>query len=273
MAQRIKTWLHGIAAAFQFLTRLPLPVAVPFDEATLARSVVAYPAVGLVIGILLAAAGAAAAWLLPPLPAAVLTLTAWVAVTGGLHLDGLMDTADGLLSSRSRERMLEIMKDSRVGAMGVMAGGLQLLMKAALLTAWAGDARRAPWLLLATAPLLSRAFLAAAIAGWPYARADGAGLGGLYRGVSRRHAAAAALIAAPLTLALALAAGQGPARWQAAAWAAALFAAAYAAGWALARGMSRKLGGLTGDTYGALNELLETLLLLIMAIGIHHRWL
>lgn len=269
MASRIKTFLHAVAAAFQFLTRLPLPVAVPFEEATLARSVVAYPAVGLVVGFLTSAAGAVAGWLLPPLPAAVITLAVWIALTGGLHLDGLMDTADGLLSNRSRERMLEIMKDSRVGAMGVIAGGLQLLLKAALLNNWTGAASRSAWLLLPAAPLLSRAFLAAAIAGWPYARAEGAGLGGLYRGVTRRHAGAAALFAAPLTLAIA-AAAFGPARLPAAAAAAAaLVAIAYAAGWALAGRMSRKLGGLTGDTYGALNELLESLLLLIMAIGIH----
>uniref|UniRef100_UPI0005850CC2 adenosylcobinamide-GDP ribazoletransferase n=1 Tax=Paenibacillus sonchi TaxID=373687 RepID=UPI0005850CC2 len=69
-------------------------------------------------------------------PAAVITLILWVWLTGGLHLDGWMDCADGLLSYRTRERMLEIMKDSRVGAMGVLACMLLLLLKASLLAAF-----------------------------------------------------------------------------------------------------------------------------------------
>jgi cobalamin 5'-phosphate synthase/cobalamin synthase len=269
----IKSFLQSGAAAFQFLTRLPVPVTVPFDERTLKASVVWYPAVGLVVGALLSAAGAIGSMLLPPLAASAIVVAVWLALTGGLHLDGLMDTADGLLSHRSRERMLEIMKDSRVGAMGVIAGCLQLLLKFALLTGWTGEVRLAPWLLLPAVPAFSRAFLAAAIAGWPYARAEGAGLGGLYRGVTRRHASGAAALAALLALPLAIAA-YGPARLLEAAVAAALLAAvAYAAGLLLARRIARKLGGLTGDTYGALNELLETVLLLVMSMAIHLQYL
>ena len=70
---------------------------------------------------------------LPTMPAAVLLLAIWVVLTGGLHLDGLMDTADGILSHRPREQMLEIMKDSRVGAMGVIVCVLHLLLKFSLL--------------------------------------------------------------------------------------------------------------------------------------------
>ncbi|MCZ4151790.1 adenosylcobinamide-GDP ribazoletransferase, partial [Escherichia coli] len=99
----------------------------------LRESVVYYPLVGAAIGLAVWLGGALFGTVLPALPAAVLTLTLWVWLTGGLHLDGWMDTADGLLSYRSRERMLEIMKDSRVGAMGVIACVLLLMMKAALL--------------------------------------------------------------------------------------------------------------------------------------------
>ncbi|MFC0211491.1 adenosylcobinamide-GDP ribazoletransferase [Paenibacillus chartarius] len=267
----LKSWVQSGAAAVQFLTRFTLPVNAPYDAVSLARSTVWYPFVGLLIGAVLAAAGAIAGWLLPPLPAAALVLAIWVAVTGGLHLDGLMDTADGLLSHRDRERMLEIMKDSRVGAMGVIAGGLQLLMKLSLLSVWAEAGRECPsvWLLLPAAAVLSRAFMTAAIAGWPYARAGSGGLGGLYRGVGRVHAWMAAGGALGLTLLLGLA-SSGLADWpKAAVFAAAAGVLAYAAGCLLAQRMSGKLGGLTGDTYGALCEVLETLLLLAMAAGVH----
>lgn len=272
MADFIKTWLHAAAAALQFLTRIPVLWRVPWDEATLARSVVMYPAAGLAVGIVLAAAGAAASRLLPPLPAAVLVTAAWAAVTGGLHLDGLMDTADGLLSHRDRERMLDIMKDSRVGAMGVIAGVLQLGLKASLLTVWTAAGDAAAWLSLLTVPVWSRAFLAAAVAGWPYARAEG--LGALLRGVRLRHAAGAAGAAAALAalvLAAELRSGTAPAA--AVLQLAATAAVTYGGGAWLAARIARKLGGLTGDTYGALNEALETALLLVLAAGMHnHLW-
>jgi adenosylcobinamide-phosphate synthase/adenosylcobinamide-GDP ribazoletransferase len=272
MSGSVKEWLQAAAAALQFLTRFPVRWRVPYDEPTLARSVVMYPTAGLAVGLALAAAGTAASWLLPPLPAAVVVTAVWAAVTGGLHLDGLMDTADGLLSYRSRDRMLEIMKDSRVGAMGVIAGVLQLGLKASLLTPWTAAASPAAWLPLLTVPVWSRAFLAAAIAGWPYARAEG--LGALLRGVRLRHAAGAAGAAAALAaLVLAAELRSGTAPSGAVLQLAAMAAVTYGGGAWLAARIARKLGGLTGDTYGALNEALETALLLVLAAGIHiHLW-
>ncbi|MDU5948969.1 MAG: adenosylcobinamide-GDP ribazoletransferase, partial [Paenibacillus macerans] len=122
-----------ILAAFQFLTRFPVRAELDFTPELLRRSVRYYPLVGAAVGLSVWAAAVLSAWLLPPLPAAVLALIVWVWVTGGLHLDGWMDTADGLLSYRPREKMLEIMKDSRVGAMGVLACVLLLMLKASLL--------------------------------------------------------------------------------------------------------------------------------------------
>ncbi|MBB6734333.1 adenosylcobinamide-GDP ribazoletransferase [Cohnella sp. CBP 2801] len=245
----------------QFLTRLPMP-SVPRSEegmdADFRRSSVCFPLAGLVIGLLLAALAVLLRNVLPPWVAAVLATAFWIGLTGGLHMDGLMDTADGLLSHRSRERMLEIMKDSRVGAMGVMAGALAVLLRASLLAsllAAAGPGFLAA-ALIAT-PVWSRAFLTTAIAGWPYARAQDAGtggLGGLFRSVSARHAAWAAGLAAIATAAVAFAAGS-PAI-------AAAPPIAYGLGAPLAAAASRKLGGLTGDVYGALNECIELALLL-----------
>ncbi len=105
----------------QFFTRIPLPVQINMDEINLKKGSALLPFVGVIIG----------AWnwliftlvaLLMPLPVAIIAgLFAEIIITGGFHVDALADTADGLFSSRKRERMLEIMKDSRVGANGVIA--------------------------------------------------------------------------------------------------------------------------------------------------------
>jgi adenosylcobinamide-GDP ribazoletransferase len=262
--------LRGCAAAFQFLTRLPIPVKLSYDEHLFKKSVVFYPFVGAVIGALLAAAGWGLQEVLPPLPSAALLLIVWVALTGGLHLDGLMDTADGLLSHRSREEMLEIMKDPRTGAMGVIVCVLQLLIKFALIYTMITDTN---WpkasMLLAIVPLWSRSFMVAAIACWPYAR-RGSGLGSYFRGVRLVQVVAAGVIAAMLSLcvwALANAAGGSVPLLSDWFWITlCAFGITALAGWLQAAWMHRKLGGLTGDTYGALNEILETVLLLSAVI-------
>ncbi|WP_409344778.1 adenosylcobinamide-GDP ribazoletransferase [Paenibacillus sp. MBLB4367] len=272
-AARIKQWLHAAIAAFQLLTRLPLPIAIDYTDAVFRRSVVFYPFVGAVLGLLLAAAGTGLPYALPAFPAAVLLLGMWIYATGALHLDGLMDTADGLFSNRSREQMLEIMKDSRVGAMGVVAGVFVLLLKLSLLAALLdGDWRQAaPY--ICCVPLWSRAFLVVSIRCWPYAR-QGSGMGSYYRGVGTRHTVAALLVAAVLTFVFSIAAQSmdtAASTWTAAAAAAGLvtlgFAlVSFAFGTLLNGRMSAKLGGLTGDTYGAVNELVETGLLLVLVV-------
>ncbi|CAG7613794.1 Adenosylcobinamide-GDP ribazoletransferase [Paenibacillus solanacearum] len=261
----IQAWGAAFIAAFQFLTRLPLPVTLHYDDALFRRSVVFYPVVGLVLGWLLAAAGKLLLLVVPPLPAASLLLGFWIALTGALHLDGLMDTADGILSHRSRERMLEIMKDSRVGAMGVIACVVVLLLKWSLLlellSGPAGGSSDA-LLLLPLATIWSRWFMVAAISRWPYARAEqGGGMGGMFRGIGWNTLLLQSVVAAAaswFTVSVTSASGHGLVT-------VAIFgAAALVAGWLIARYIGGKLGGLTGDTYGALNELLETLLLLVM---------
>jgi len=253
--------VEPLVVALQFLTRIPVPVKAEFTERNCRRSVVFYPAAGLAIGGLLAAAAWALGRALPPLPAAALLTALWIALSGALHLDGLMDTADGLLSHRSRERMLEIMKDSRVGAMGVAAGSLSVLLRAALLSSLLEGGAFA-LTVLALVPVWSRAFMPAAIASWPYARLPGEGLGGLFRGVKARHAVCAFLAAAVIGAAVAAVAGLWSLR-EAAVLLAAAAAFAYAAGALLAAAAARKLGGLTGDVYGALNECIEIGLLLL----------
>jgi len=259
------TELGACASAFQFLTRLPVRMKLDYTDELFRRSTVYYPVVGLVLGAMLAAAAWLLELLLPSAPTAVIVLGLWVAVTGALHLDGLMDSADGLLSHRSRERMLEIMKDSRVGAMGVVAGVLMLLMKFSLLVTMAAYSDK--WLaFLIVAPMWGRWFIVWAIAGWPYAR-EGQGLGSLFISVTRSQAQVASLpaIAGSLVVLLAF---RFP-WWEALGYTAGLVVIAGALGYALARSMARKLGGLTGDTYGALVELLECAVLLLAVVAMN----
>ncbi|MEC0248215.1 adenosylcobinamide-GDP ribazoletransferase [Paenibacillus chitinolyticus] len=280
LAAELKLWLFGLITAVQFLTRLPLPVRIEWTPAVLRRSLAFYPVVGMILGLLLTGSGWVLEKTLPPLPAAALLLCLWIGLTGALHLDGLMDTADGLLSHRSRERMLEIMKDSRVGAMGVIVCVAVLLLKwSVMVPLLTGGALTGSWILLLV-PVWSRTFMAAAVALWPYARSGG-GLGGFFEGEKKPFALLGAGVALFLSAgavaffhesggtlslkpSLHVLEGAGPV-W----WGIMLLMVTFALGGVLAAWMAKKLGGLTGDTYGALNELLEALLLLAAAFVLH----
>jgi len=271
LRKTLLTWLQAAAAALQFFTRLPVPYRFEYTPRVFRLSVVFYPAAGGIIGLLIGLFWYGAGLVLPAGPAAALTLILWVALTGGLHLDGWMDAADGLLSHRPPERMLEIMKDSRVGAMGVMAAVLLLLAKFSFLTALPRSAVDGK-LFLAVLPVWSRWWMTVCMAGWPYARKE-SGLGSLFRGVGRAEVAVSWAMAAFATFALTglgrVAAGSGAGAFGSAPWPVTALALTLGStllcvlfGWPAARAISRKLGGLTGDLYGAMNEGLEALLLL-----------
>lgn len=261
----LKRELQAAGAAFQLLTRIPVPAAIPFTPQVLARSTVYYPIIGMVIGVIVAAAAAGMDGRVPPLPAAVLLLALWLALSGGLHMDGLMDTADGALSNRSRERMLEIMKDSRVGAMGALAAIVLLLFKFSTLASMMDIGT--DWLAIGTwiafASGLSRLWIVIAMVAFPVAR-PGEGMASSFAGVRSRHAAAAMAVQAVLT---------GLAFWlipeacgQWAKFALVSVIAATVFGWGTARWLTRKLGGLTGDTYGAMTETIEAALLFVIVL-------
>ncbi|WP_434752391.1 adenosylcobinamide-GDP ribazoletransferase [Paenibacillus amylolyticus] len=278
---------HAAAAAFQFLSRFPVKMQLEFVPPLLRESVVYYPLVGAAIGLCVWLVGALSGALLPAFPAAVLTLTVWVWLTGGLHLDGWMDTADGLLSHRSRERMLEIMKDSRVGAMGVIACVLLLMMKASLIADFIARGNWVYGALLVLPMIWSRWFMVYAMSAWPNAREDD-GLAVLFKGLGERkevqRARSAAigltLIAGVVTIAAvwlikpdtaiadAMVSGFGSLPW----WLYPVTAviilplACYFIGRFVAARISARLGGLTGDTYGAMNELLEAALLMLLSV-------
>ncbi|MDF2960876.1 MAG: cobalamin 5-phosphate synthase [Paenibacillus sp.] len=272
--------LSACAAAFQFLTRLPVPVKLNYNDALFKRSVIFYPLVGTVLGLLLSLTGA---WLHGDLPfasgagpqlgsgvTAALLLLLWVGLTGALHLDGLMDTADGILSHRPREQMLDIMKDSRVGAMGVVACVLLLLIKWTLLEQWLLLPNHSFIFMLPLAALWSRWYMVVAVACWPYARQSptGRGLGAFFRGLGIKHLFFHTLLALFLSAALVwlsegtLFSSKGILVTGTA------ILSTLLSGVGLSSYLSRKLGGLTGDTYGAINEVLEAVLLLVLFITV-----
>ena len=113
-------FLRRFILMLQFMTAIPIRVDIKTDRKDFGKGLVTAPLVGLVIGMLLAGGNYLLGLLFPPLVTAVLTIMFYIILTGGLHLDGLGDTADGLFSNRPRERMLEIMKDSRVGTNAVL---------------------------------------------------------------------------------------------------------------------------------------------------------
>ncbi len=244
--------LRDAALCVTFFTRLPLP-AFDLGGRNLADAMWAAPVAGWAVALVGGGVFALADWLgLAAGPAAALALAATLAVTGCLHEDGLSDTADGLGGGRTRERALEIMRDSRIGAYGAAAVALSLLLRWSALVAVAqaaGDAAPGAVLAaLAAAHGASRALLPAFMRLLPPARGDGlsAGAGGVEAATT-----VAALALGGLSL-LAL----GPANALASAL---LLAAAFLILRALCL---KKIGGQTGDTLGALQQVAEMLVLL-----------
>jgi adenosylcobinamide-phosphate synthase/adenosylcobinamide-GDP ribazoletransferase len=255
---------RAVVAAFQFLSRLPFPIQIQYTKEVFASSVLFYPLVGAVLGSLIILFGYGSALLFPSILTAVLTLVWTVSLTGALHLDGLMDTADGILSHRPREQMLEIMKDSRVGAMGVIVCVLAMMLKGTILFTLLDH----QWTWKLILPFIwSRWFMVVGIVGWPYARKD-SGLGSYFKGVGLGKLMGATIMAVIVSFVVLFVGVEfGPSStgitlpdvlsilW--------IGGGALVFGWIIATYMNRKLGGLTGDTYGAVNELLEIILLMI----------
>jgi cobalamin 5'-phosphate synthase/cobalamin synthase len=238
--------------AVTFLTGIPLKVEGEVSPGDLWGSMGWYPLVGLAMGAAAWAVYAGLGSFLPGLVAAALVIILLALLTRGLHLDGLMDTADGVLSGAPRDRALEIMKDHNVGAMGVAAAVLLLVLKVAAL----GALSRAD----AAAPLLAgwcaaRALPALNVYWWPYARLSGTG-----EAFTRDHTPGPLQFAGGLLLAGVVVAGlAGLWAGGAGSWYAGLVVAAVAMGVALAvqAAVGKRLGGLTGDVYGMGIELAE----------------
>ncbi|MCY4639985.1 MAG: adenosylcobinamide-GDP ribazoletransferase [Chloroflexi bacterium] len=256
MAAGSPAW-HDPLIALEFLTMLRVRRVRRWSDARFGAALAWFPAVGVLLGAALWGLDRALTGLLPAAAVAALLLAALALATGGLHLDGVADTADGLAAQRSREARLRLMREGTTGPAGVMALVLLLLAQWSALASLEGAARPAALLL---APSLARwAVLPAAAACRP-ARSSGLG-----------HAAGAALwpFAAPLATATAAAAAvvlfgaQGLV----------LLALAAVTALATAGAATRTLGGITGDTHGAVVEVTQAAVWLAILAGADGGWL
>lgn len=241
--------MSGFFSALQFLTVLPAPLARPEDRPSF--SLAYFPLVGLLLGAILAGLDWGLGLILPLSLVNGALIIALILLTGGLHLDGFMDTCDALPGAHSASRRLEILKDVRVGSYGVL-GVLALLLAKYLALSALPASLRLPSLLLM--PVLGRWAMAQAITTFPYARASGLGKS-MKEGATRWSLALATLLALGIS-ALAL---QGVG--------AAALAGAGLLSLLLGWHFTRRLSGLTGDTYGAINEVVEVASLVMVPLA------
>ncbi len=233
--------------ALQFFTRLPIPRWVGFREEWLGQTARFFPLIGWIVGAISAAVFWGAARVLPLMPALLLATIAAVMLTGALHEDGFADVCDGFGGGMTRERILDIMRDSRIGVYGAL--GIVLLLGLRLSCLAALPAAGIVAALLAAHPL-SRALATGLIWRLDYARSEGKAAP-----IARRMSGAEVLFAAPCgLLPLAALAWANYLPWQAAIAGAgmALLSAFY-----LARLFVRRIGGYTGDCLGAVQQLSE----------------
>ena len=251
--QALSQMATSLLLALQFLTAIPVKVSGEISPRAFGRAMAWFPVVGLMLGGILALVDLGLAALFPPAVSAALLLLLWVMLTGALHLDGLMDSCDGLLVAKAPEKRLEILRDTHMGAFAVVGAICFLLLKFVVLLEFPAGGRTAALLVV---PALTRAAMVYAARAYPYAR-PGPGLGQLFRDeLTWREvalAAAVALVAAVAALGL-------------------LGLALAAVVWLLtvviAWLVGRRIPGLTGDVYGAINELTElgALLFLLLII-------
>lgn len=241
------TWIFDLRVALAFLTRLPVGPDEPMPPNGLAATMRAFPLTGVVVGGFAGLVQWATADALGPVLAALLAVAGAVWLTGGLHEDGLADTADGFGGRGGRSKRLEVMRDSRIGTYGVLALGLCLAVRvAALASLLPGGAGLAA---LVAAGALSRAVMPLTMRLLPPARADGLGFGA---GKPKPGTVLTAVVLALAVALLCLGVKVGLL---------ATVAAFIAMAW-LNRAAERQLGGYTGDTLGAVQQAVEAAVLL-----------
>lgn len=241
--------MTGFWVALRFLTIFPTPRKEKDDEKVAYLSLVYFPLVGLLLGAVLLGTYYALALVLPSPVVFALVVIALAVITGGHHLDGLMDSLDGVFGGKSKEERLAIMRDSKVGAFGVAGAILLLLLKYVSLTL----APLLPALLLM--PTLGRWAMLNAIFFFPYARPDGMGLP-FKQGANWQRLTIATIL--PVVAAMAIL------RWKGLILLVVLWLTVFCIG----RFIQHRLGGLTGDNYGAINEIAETAtIILIVLLG------
>lgn len=240
--------LAEFCVALRFLTIIPISWGALDDEQHFKKSLLYFPCIGVMIGSIGYLVVSLALLYLPQPVVAVVAVIYLGGISGFLHLDGLSDSADGLLSSRPRGECLKIMKDSRVGAMGVIALVCVMLAKFAALSSMSSEI-----LCLAVffMPVAGRCAILFSMAHLPYARSEG-GLGGLFYSKKSKSAALVAML-----LFLVLLAILAPSKLLVS------LAALVGVPFIFGTWCRRQLGGATGDTLGAVCELTEMAISLV----------
>jgi adenosylcobinamide-GDP ribazoletransferase len=236
--------------AWQFLTIIPSPRRQEYRSEDLGKSISFFPVVGLFLGLALFGLDLLLGLFLPSILINVLLVIALIFLTGGLHLDGFIDTCDGLGVKSSVSDKLKVMSDSRVGGFGVVGGCCLVLAKFASLVALPQQLRASALILM---PMMSRWGTVYAISIFPLAKKEGMGWA-VKQKASWKGMAVATVFSLIVALVLL--------KW----WGAALLAALGLILLVVSKYLCSRFGGLTGDTYGAINEFAEVVVLILMLL-------
>ncbi len=240
----------GLLHAMRFLTVIPIPFAKETDERIFTSSMMFFPLVGFFIGVVCAFLSYLLSLFFSPFMTSALVVALWVVLTGALHLDGFADTVDGIGGGRDREERLAIMKDSRIGTFGAVSLFLVLILKVAFLSELTESY---PIFSVILAAATGRWVISGAIMYFPSARPDG--MGALFKkNCGKREFIVSSSIMGAVSL-FCLAVG-GPV----------VVLLTAAAAYGAAAFLSKRLGGLTGDSYGALCEFSEAVALFLCVI-------
>ena len=244
--------MTALVAAVQFLLLSPAFIRRPFTARELGRAVGFYPLVGLLLGAVLALVDLLLARILPVAVRSALILALWIVLTGALHFDGFVDSCDGLLGGATHDQRLAIMRDERAGAYG-LAGGTLLLL---ILFSGLGAVQSLRWAVLLLAPVIGRWAMALSVVLFPYSRSAGLGRD-IKDNAGLEEAALSTVIALLVVLPLAW--------WLQSVVPLAALGLAAAIGWLVSQFSISRLGGLTGDIYGAVNMMVEASVVLAFA--------
>jgi len=252
-------------AALKFLTIIPIPWRRGASPEELGRSIGYFPVVGIIIGLILAGLNWLLGLLLPSIVVNALLIVSMVVISGALHLDGFVDTCDGIAGHKTVEDRWRVMHDSRAGAFGIVGVFLLLLIKYVSLNSVPENLLMVTLVLM---PVVSRWAMVYTVFAYPYARP--AGLGKIFKQEASWQRFTMATV---ITLAIAI----GLARLANITYFYLAGLAIMLAIWvivvAMATYLKRKFAGLTGDTYGAINEVAEVCVLILICLLAYNHWL
>ena len=243
--------MKGFILMLQFFTRIPINVELEVKEEDFAKVIIYFPLVGLVIGGINAGSYYLFSQVFSTLISVVMVALANVLLTGALHIDGLADTCDGIFSARKKEKMLEIMKDSRLGTNGAVAIFFDFALRIALLSSLT-DKNIIIALVISNA--ISRTMLVFSCFAFKYARAEG-GMGNLFIGKVSKDKVLIAYILGTL-ISVMLLSYIGPI----------LVLSCTVFIWLFNKYITSKIDGITGDILGASNELGEIFILIAFVV-------